>query len=177
MRLSLLFILLLGGAPVNAATVTLDFEEFEFDFVSSFESQGYRLTSFGQPLVTGVEVAGSGLWIGTGDGPYSIRSVADETFSLVSWDLLHTASGPLDVAVTGNLSGGGTIATTFTATETPATYFFSADWQALVSVEFSSGGLVALDNVSISVVPIPAAVWLFGSGLAGLGWMRRRQRA
>jgi hypothetical protein len=29
--------------------------------------------------------------------------------------------------------------------------------------------------VKSSVVPIPAAVWLFGSALAGLGWMRRKQ--
>jgi len=28
-----------------------------------------------------------------------------------------------------------------------------------------------------TVVPIPAAVWLFGSALAGLGWLRRRQTA
>jgi len=28
--------------------------------------------------------------------------------------------------------------------------------------------------VRTSAVPIPAAVWLFGSALAGLGWMRRR---
>ncbi len=28
-----------------------------------------------------------------------------------------------------------------------------------------------------SVVPLPAAVWLFGSGLALLGWLRRRQTA
>jgi len=28
---------------------------------------------------------------------------------------------------------------------------------------------------SITAVPIPAAVWLFGSALAGLGWMRRKQ--
>jgi hypothetical protein len=27
----------------------------------------------------------------------------------------------------------------------------------------------------ISAVPVPAAVWLFGSALAGLGWMRRRK--
>lgn len=27
----------------------------------------------------------------------------------------------------------------------------------------------------VSMVPIPAAVWLFGSALAGLGWMRRKQ--
>jgi hypothetical protein len=27
----------------------------------------------------------------------------------------------------------------------------------------------------ISAVPVPAAAWLFGSALAGLGWMRRKQ--
>lgn len=31
--------------------------------------------------------------------------------------------------------------------------------------------------VKASVVPIPAAVWLFGSALAGLGWMKRKQTA
>jgi hypothetical protein len=27
----------------------------------------------------------------------------------------------------------------------------------------------------VNVIPIPAAVWLFGSALAGLGWLRRKQ--
>lgn len=30
-------------------------------------------------------------------------------------------------------------------------------------------------TLAVSEVPVPAAVWLFGSALAGLGWMRRRQ--
>jgi hypothetical protein len=30
---------------------------------------------------------------------------------------------------------------------------------------------------TVSSVPIPAAVWLFGSALAGLGWLRRKQTA
>ena len=30
-------------------------------------------------------------------------------------------------------------------------------------------------DLHYSAVPIPAAVWLFGSALAGLGWMRRKQ--
>lgn len=33
-----------------------------------------------------------------------------------------------------------------------------------------------VDNVSINVVPVPAAVWLFGSALGMLGWVRRRSR-
>jgi hypothetical protein len=28
---------------------------------------------------------------------------------------------------------------------------------------------------TVSAIPVPAAVWLFGSALAGLGWMRRKQ--
>jgi hypothetical protein len=32
-----------------------------------------------------------------------------------------------------------------------------------------------LAGLQLVAVPIPAAVWLFGSALAGLGWMRRKQ--
>jgi len=47
-------------------------------------------------------------------------------------------------------------------------------------------GFVPVNNFKIhaaeitiipAVVPLPAAVWLFGSALAGLGWVRRKQRA
>jgi hypothetical protein len=44
---------------------------------------------------------------------------------------------------------------------------------------FGRAGEVYVDNVLLtnSVVPIPAAVWLFGSALGLLGWFRRRQTA
>jgi hypothetical protein len=35
--------------------------------------------------------------------------------------------------------------------------------------------LAVQDGDVFNVVPIPAAVWLFGSALGGLGWMRRRK--
>lgn len=36
---------------------------------------------------------------------------------------------------------------------------------------------IGLDGVSISAIPIPAAVWLFGSGIFGLIGMARRKKA
>ena len=47
---------------------------------------------------------------------------------------------------------------------------------ALVS-DFATSGLVGGGNITVqdSVIPVPAAFWLFGSALGLLGWMRRRQ--
>ena len=43
-------------------------------------------------------------------------------------------------------------------------------------LENGSGGVYpGLDKISLTAVPVPAAVWLFGSALAGLGWLRRKQ--
>jgi hypothetical protein len=36
---------------------------------------------------------------------------------------------------------------------------------------------MSVDSLSISVIPIPAAVWLFGSALAGLGWLKRIKKS
>jgi hypothetical protein len=48
------------------------------------------------------------------------------------------------------------------------------DWNDEGTFIVAVAGYVAESN---SVVPIPAAVWLFGSALAGLGWMRRTTSA
>lgn len=36
-------------------------------------------------------------------------------------------------------------------------------------------GTAYIDNFTLAAVPVPAAVWLFGSGLAAMGLMRRRR--
>ena len=39
-----------------------------------------------------------------------------------------------------------------------------------------AGGALYWDDVSLTAVPVPAAVWLFGSGLLGLVGMARRKK-
>ena len=46
-----------------------------------------------------------------------------------------------------------------------------------ISGSIATGTSRLVTSGTVSTVPVPAAVWLFGSGLAGLGWMRRRKTA
>jgi hypothetical protein len=34
---------------------------------------------------------------------------------------------------------------------------------------------IGVDRITLTTVPIPAAVWMFGSALGLLGWMRRKE--
>jgi hypothetical protein len=87
--------------------------------------------------------------------------------------------------VTGYIEGGGTVSQFISVgPEAPQLISFDSSWTNLTSVEIIIDVLVdghlafdifVIDDVHIQAVPAPAAVWLFGSALAGLGWMRRKQ--
>jgi hypothetical protein len=53
--------------------------------------------------------------------------------------------------------------------------FWTCTNDACTGGRSSAGVYLVSGYLSSSAVPIPAAVWLFGSALAGLGWMRRKK--
>jgi hypothetical protein len=50
-------------------------------------------------------------------------------------------------------------------------------WSSVGNCEDGYGNSPFASASATTTVPVPAAVWLFGSALAGLGWMRRRKTA
>ena len=81
----------------------------------------------------------------------------------------------LDSLITGFLDDGETVVVTaslFVSLDAPG---FETGGAAIIGdpLDLSAGAFSA----SLSMVPVPAAVWLFGSGLLGLIGIARRKRA
>jgi hypothetical protein len=77
-----------------------------------------------------------------------------------NWNLLACITGPCS----DSISTSGTVSVSFDAVS-GTTYAFGADAVAGVYTE------------SVSAVPVPAAAWLFGSGLIGLVGIARRKNS
>jgi hypothetical protein len=135
---------------------------------------------------------------GNGGSGYSIWQENDALFSMQSLDVAVGYIGSPDgnpflsslgsVYLSGYDSGDSLVASLALSPidgQNIQTAVFDASWTNLAYVTVSSQSYsdccalgestVAIDNLTATVVPIPAAVWLFGSALAGLGWMRQRQ--
>ncbi len=80
------------------------------------------------------------------------------SLELTSLNILDQSSSFLSLAGTGVLTGGG-------YESTDATWTFSTTSMTSYSMSVAS----------VAVVPVPAAVWLFGSGLIGLIGIARRK--
>jgi hypothetical protein len=123
--------------------------------VSWSDTASWDLNSFGATLdrTFSVDVYDGGALVGN---IFSLDILAG-TFSEYDW-----TSRSIDI--TSLLSGyeGQTLALQFSN---------------FIPENFSGPAGFGLDGVSLTAVPIPAAVWLFGSGLGLLGWFRRRQSA
>jgi hypothetical protein len=191
--------LLLYGVAVcaQAALITIDFEEYTEDNEAvnppsgDSTSKGYTLDYLdqgaGNPVIFtgGSSLNGTRTYANCPDcqSPeiIDIYETLGGTLKLESIDIGTAAGGTHEFRFIGTKSGGGTINYTVNSLEgVMSTVTFDEAWFDLDSfrIEISPNGAVGfspsfIDNIAINTVPIPAAVWLFGSALAGLGWLRR----
>jgi hypothetical protein len=176
-------VLLLVAGSAQAASVTVDFEGLPPMYpVSTFDSNGFRFTAGTADFAVGTNFGPSGnTGIAIGGVDSTMELLGGGSFSLETFKMRTFSGADEDIIVTGYFQSGGLISTSLTIIGSYApTYEFADAWQGLASVQFdtSGGSPVYVDNIVTDVVaaavPIPAAVWLFGSALTGLGWFRRK---
>jgi hypothetical protein len=174
-----------SGVSLAVTTTVIDFEEFAdgTSVTDPIISKGFIL----DPSVSGVPpvIATSPDnhmifcgWCTDGVEGISIYSQAGVSFELDSLDA--ESNGELFTGqVIGYLEGGAIISQDFS---TIGTINFDQTWVDLTSIDIlfnlTSGPATfvvpSVDNITLQAVPVPAAVWLFGSALVGLGWFRRK---
>jgi hypothetical protein len=175
----------LFSSAANASIVTLDFES-----LAEGSTEGPSVTEDSFTVATDeiyfiVVDDGSNQTLNLlSGGSYFISQNDGQSFDLLSLDTqewhFDGYDGSNPTRIIGTYAAGGQIEMTLPVPGSLAglaTANFDAAWSGLASLEIQGGGNNGfyLDNLAMSVVPVPAAVWLFGSALAGLGWMRRKQ--
>lgn len=93
--------------------------------------------------------------------PVTVWSVGGFSFSMDNVTIDTQTASALTLSGSGMITGGG-------FDPTPGTWAFSGQTASNITFSWSSSNLA---------VPIPPAVWLFGSGLLGLVGIARRRKA
>ena len=184
---TLIFSLLacLSFSASQAATILIDFEDVTPAYYPgpavppiNMESKGFAFTA--SPNLSSYSegsVGPGGLYVdaecaawGPGCGAnISMQAVNGSSFGILS---IGSYSGD----VYGGLAGGGTadLSTAIGTGDWLTLEYFSVNDTCYI-VGYCSFHAASLDDITVSAVPIPAAVWLFGSALAGLGWLKRKK--
>jgi hypothetical protein len=184
---------LLAIGVAQADTIVIDFDALpEGTFNTPLQEDGFLIDPALAPFQPAIATGSSGSdlvfcgWCSDGSEGISIYSNSGLLFELDSLDVYSSGfGGNFQGAglVTGYFDGGGSISKAITANDDDtAVVFFDDSWINLTSIDivfdtssFYTFGIVpAIDNITLQAVPVPAAAWLFGSALVGLGWMRRR---
>jgi len=188
---------MIGFGLAQASTQTIDFQSNEIGlYQNEVLSSGFRFSNDAQFRIDSISYwddkhlsLGPGASAPGASGS-NMAKIDGGAFSLDYLEVADVFGGSVtSMLVTGTKASGGSVTTTISGIE--EVYFstpegvttnilaitFDAQWSNLIEVNFSPNqqGVVGLDNIVVTAVPIPAAAWLFGSALAALGWIRRKQ--
>jgi hypothetical protein len=124
--------------------------------------------SFDDSLIGGNIISGSGT-IDVSAITNLVITVGSQTFT----DLDDNGTGSLIIANGAAIDGIGSAGFVYAGTNTNTNVFTS-----LASDDFvgNSDVLGVWNSFAMTAVPVPAAVWLFGSGLIGLAGVARRKK-
>jgi hypothetical protein len=183
---------------IQAAPVTIDFEEVPDGEYFELISKGFKVSSFifddggyAAGVATGFNgsntIGGYAYGNNCDGGVCSSVSITIERdgggqFALYDYDAFSSLGSSIGVSAI-LLDNPG-------AFQTLSDPLGTGDWLNITKVSFrvtqpyiefpwelSEDVNLEVDNVVVSAVPVPAAVWLFASGLGLLGWFRRRRSA
>ena len=105
-----------------------------------------------------------------------LRPVDFATEGVFLCGLAHSSKS-VDESIIQAQATASRASTVLAVTEVGQTFTFDSAWSGLdrIVIEGDAAALAnGIDNIVLTSVPIPAAGWLFGAALAGMGWFRRR---
>ena len=107
----------------------------------------------------------------------TIEDVSGDNFRLNAFSFDTALDYGNSISITGYYDGGGSITENLTVNFAEQYFEFGNAWDNLTHVVIDGNDLSignGIDNIIVNGVPVPAAIWLFGSALAGLGFLRRK---
>lgn len=165
-----------------ASQITIDFEEltgFAGGAPMSFDSKGFTFTSefSGATAVLSASSAPSSLFLGFAPSANFavLESSTGDSFSLETVDAGFNFGVPRDFSIEGYNSSGLQISQSFSSLGGfYSSITLGSGWDNLTSVRFvidqsnnpEPFNILGLDNIVVSVIPLPAALWLFLSALS-----------
>jgi hypothetical protein len=152
-----------------------------------YQEDGFQLDNLSLSQFTSIH-SGDSRYTGTpsffnngSNGVTRLTQIGGGAFTLSSIDLdsFFTVPPVSSVTFTATLLGGGTTSQTFTTDSIFAslqTFIFGSAFANVTQVEWTNGPTShSFDNIVVSAVPVPGAVWLMGSSLLGLVGLARRK--
>jgi hypothetical protein len=189
---------LLSAAPAFSAPVVLDFEGTtgyasiadyygggsgpNYGILFGGDAQGLVNDIPGFPNFSNAPTPGTVMAV---NGTDAVMNVATGFSGTASF--FYSSAEATTVSIYSGLNGTGDVLGTFQllanyqdgCDDSPACHWdqLSLDFGGIAqSIDFGTAAGVGFDNIAVAPVPLPAAIWLLGSSLLGLGGVARRRK-